>query len=161
MTNLENRARRIYNLLTSPINKPYRYKDICRKLDLPNSDTTHRAIRRAAEFANEDGLCLPCATPTSDRDGHGPVYVVTDDPAAVIDSLVWLASIANGVGVISDEQAEFIRNNHVKGLTAADRALFEALEAVTESDRAHRVAQSKQLKAITAIRRAEKVADRP
>lgn len=160
MTNLDIRARRIYGFLSSPINKPYRYKDICSALSLPNSNTTHRAIRRAAEFANEDGLCLPCASPASDPDGNGPVYMVTDDPAAVLDSVLWLASCAAGLGITGDKQAAWIRNNKVKAMAPADRALFEAVEAMSESEQAHRIAQSKQLKAITAIRRAERVAER-
>lgn len=155
-TRVEDRARQIYAYLTTPMNTPHRLADMCADLGIDPNATTRRAIRKAAEYAAEDGLCLPCAEP---REG-GPVYVVTDEAAAALDSTFWLAKIAVGVGVISDKQADWMQSTRLRGMSEADRAMFEAMEAMREQDRAHNASKAATLKALTAVRKAQTLAEK-
>lgn len=131
--------------------EPFRISELCQALKVANNDTTHRAIRRARELAEADGLHFPVACPANDFS-----YTVTDDPAAAFDPVLHLARIAQGVEATKQVGVEFMEG-HVKRLeplAAAYLALEQEMARVAD---AQRVAMERMTKTFIDIRRTGRV----
>lgn len=149
---VEQRARRVYEHLKGNRNKPYRLPDLLAALNLQDSRTTRAAIRRAREYAAEDGLCFPVACPA-----NGHTYCVTDDPSAVVDPSMHLGRIGLGIGVRKDVHDDFIRSRSAQ-LTPVERSMVHSLEKYEAAQRASREAYSDITKAMVAMRREQRQA---
>ena len=144
---VDDRARAIYEFLSSNLNKPYALGDLLAAIGHRDSCTTRSAIRKARTLAEEDGVCFPIACPA-----NGNTYCVTDNPAAVVDPSIHLGSIALGVGVRKDVHDEFIRSRMAQ-LDPVDRAMVHSLDRMGAAQRETRDAHREMMKAMVAMRR--------
>lgn len=121
------RAERIYLHLREHLNQPFRIADLCKALAITNNATTQRAIRRAREMAEAEGLHFPVACPANDFS-----YTVTDDPAAAFDPVLHLARIAQGVEATKQVGVDFMQQ-HKKELDPAASAYLAFEEEVRDA----------------------------
>lgn len=136
------RGQRIYNYLRSHLNRPFRKEDLFRHLDLNSSGTTRRAIQRARELAEADGLYL--TVPVA---ANGYTMGVTDDPSAAIDPALWLAKCEEGVRVPREIAEDFVRSRF-EAMSAQDRAMTKAVIALRDAMESQEQ-QRKQLNEVT------------
>lgn len=142
------RAELIYGYLRENLNEPHSIHDLLGALSMQPTNTTRRAIRKARDLAESDGLCFPIACPA-----NGNTYCVTDDPSAAVDPSLHLGSIALGVGVRKDVHDDFIRSRMAQ-LSPVERSMFHSIEKYEEAQRASRVAHQEVIKAMVGMRRA-------
>lgn len=120
------RAQLIYEHLRTRPGQALRKPDLLAALDLNDSATTRRAIQRARELAEADGLYL--TVPVYD---NGYTMAVTDDPSAAVDPAMWLARTEHGVGVPRHIADDFMKSRMGK-LSASERAYVHLQDQVNE-----------------------------
>lgn len=141
------RSEAIYAFLLERINEKFTIGDLIAELGLQDSRTTRKAIRRAADLAENDGMFLPIACPA-----NGFTYCVTDDPENVVDPTIHLSSIANGVEMRKDSHADFLSSNSHE-LDPLTRELMKGMSEMEEASRKSRDAYAAMTRTMVAMRR--------
>jgi hypothetical protein len=129
MSTVDERGARLYEIMKAKLNKTFTRQKLLMVTGYENSDKFDRAMRRARDLAEADGLFLPCACPAA-----GWVYCVTDDPRSMIDPTIWIRRVAEGAAELAVRHEDYTRTLLPK-LPRADRAYMKAYLEMQEKAR--------------------------